>query len=543
MSGLSPDDDENAVTERTPLVGTSGIQGSPTSASAPAWKPGQSRSSTAAPSISETEVVLSWKHNPSFILSLCYLIVLVGSLAGGFQQIPMTRIYEDILCHYYYGKSPTSGGPIDEALCKRDAIQSELAYLFAFLEALNAGIGCLVALLWGIVADRIGRKPVYATAAVGMILHVLFIMIVGYFPDTFPTRWIWISSVAHVLGGPPVIGACTYSIVSDIAPESSRSIAFMRVHVASLAGNLVSPALASAMISSTGPWPAMWLTTMLWALTAVLITILPETFHRPLHSDETGPTTTISTRVLRGFAQLKDTFSIIRTVSVVLVLCICLLSMPVVMCTLQFMVQYISKHYHIPLAKTGYIQSVFGIAHIVVVLLIAPGVSRLVVQPTTPRFLRVANEKGRDLILARWSYFIYAVGSFILGVSPSLPLFITGLIIMSLGSGSASFIKSIATSHTDVEHRSRLFSIMALLDIGSNIWATPALAGLFTLGMRLGGVWVGLPYLGVSISCILMLILALFVRAPTTDGDNKPSPELGSIIGHDTRGTSGDTTF
>ncbi|KAI1468226.1 MFS general substrate transporter [Daldinia caldariorum] len=528
MSGLSSSGDGDPITERTPLVGTSGasensgIQGSPTPVSTPSWKPGQSRSPAVASSISDANTALSWRYSPSFILGLCYLIVLVGSLAGGFQQIPMTRIYEDILCHYYYGKSPGSGGPIDEALCKKDVIQSELAYLFAFLEALNAGIGCLVALLWGIIADRIGRKPVYATATIGMIFHVLIIMVVGYFPGTFPTRWIWVSSIAHLLGGPSVIGACTYSIVSDIALESSRSIAFMRIHVASLSGNLVSPALASAMMSLTGPWPAMWLTTVLWALTVVLITILPETFHRPSPSDDTAPVPapTIKLRVIRGFAQLKDTFSIVGTISVTLVLCICLLSMPVVMCTLQFMAQYISKHYQIPLAKTGYIQSVFGIAHIVVVLLIVPGVSKLVVQPTTPRLLRVANEKDRDLILARWSYLIYAVGSLILGISPSLPVFITGLVIMSLGSGSASFIKSIATSHTDVEHRSRLFSIMALLDIGSNIWATPALAGLFSLGMKLGGMWIGLPYLGVSISCIMMLILALFVRAPTTGGGN-----------------------
>lgn len=227
MSEPTPDDDENAVTERTPLVGTSGIstiQGTPTLASSPAWKPGRSRSTTLTSSISSTENTVSWMHNPNLIPSLCYLIVLVGSLAGGFQQIPMTRIYEDILCHEYYSQSPTSGEPIDEVLCKENVIQSELAYLFAFLEALNSGIGCLVALLWGIVADRIGRKPVYATAAIGMILHVLLIMVVGWFPDTFPVRWIWISSVAHLFGGPPVIGACTYSMVSDIVPESSRYV-------------------------------------------------------------------------------------------------------------------------------------------------------------------------------------------------------------------------------------------------------------------------------------------------------------------------------
>ncbi|KAI8963498.1 MFS general substrate transporter [Daldinia sp. FL1419] len=529
MSEPTLDDDENIITERTPLMGTSGslgIKGVPASASTPALKPGRSRPPTSASSIPSPDITVPLRHKPNLILRLCYLIVFVGSLAGGFQQIPMTRIYEDILCREYYGKSPASDEPIDEGLCKKDAIQSELALLFAFLEALNAGIGCLVALLWGIIADRFGRKPVYAIAAVGMVLHVLMIMFVGWFPDSLPVRWIWISSIAHLSGGPPVIGACTYSMVSDIVPESSRSIAFMRVHVASLSGNLVSPALASAMMSATGPWPVMWLTAILWALTAALVAIVPETFHHLVHMDENSSALTFKTRALRVLNQLKDSLSIVKTGSVTLILCICLLSMPIVMCTLQFMVQYISKYYHIPLAKTGYIQSVFGIAHVVVVLLIVPALSKLVVQPTTPRFLRIANEKDRDLILARWSYLIYAIGSFILGISPTLPVFIAGLIFMSLGSGSASFIKSIATSHVDAEHRSRLFSIMALLDIGSNIWATPALAGLFTLGMQLGGIWIGLPYLGVSITCIMMLVLALFVRSSITDSvDNPPTEE------------------
>ncbi|KAI1103050.1 MFS general substrate transporter [Jackrogersella minutella] len=509
---IAGDDDITVVTENTPLVRGPETVEAPESPTA-AWKPGHSRSPTLA-SVSNASISISTTTKPGTIVCLFFLITFAVSAADAFKQIPMTRIFEDILCHEYYGKAPGSDDPIDEELCKVDAVQSSLAYLFAVLESLNAGLSCLVALLWGVVADRIGRKPVYAASSVGMVLSLLFTMVVGWFSDTLPPRLIWVSSLAHLCGGSPVINACIYSILSDVVPDSNRSITFMRIHVTSLVGNLISPALASAMMSLTGPWPVMLLTFILWTIGVALVALIPETFHRPISSDDAeSQSATFKTRALQGLSQLKDSLVVVRTRSVALIFCICVLSYPVIMCTLQFMVQFTSKRYHIPLAETGYIQSIYGIAHIAVVLLIVPSISSLVVHPSTPRWLRISDEEKSDLVLVRWSYAAYMVGSFVLGISASLSVFVGGLIIMSLGSGASSFIKSIAASHVDAEHRSRLFTVMALLEVGSNIWTTPALAGLFTLGMKLGGDWIGLPYIGVSLTCLAMLVLSLFVSA------------------------------
>ncbi|OTB02042.1 hypothetical protein M426DRAFT_322992 [Hypoxylon sp. CI-4A] len=514
------DDDIVVATERTPLVGDLTRPETPTSA----WKPGHSRASTLASTTASATVHIPTAQKPGAVLALFFLIVFAASAADAFKIIPMTRIFEDILCHEHYGKSRGSVKPIDEALCKVDVIQSRLAYLFAVQEALSAGISCLVALLWAIVADRIGRKPVYAASSIGMTLHLLITMIVGWFPDALPPRSVWVASIAFVLGGSPVMNACIYSIISDVLPESSRAIGFMRIHVTSMVGNLISPALASVMMSLTGPWPVMLLSFILWIVATAMITLIPETFHRAPPSDnEVSPSTTFKSRALEGLNQLKDSLSMIRIPSVALIFSICLISIPVVVCTLQFMVQFISKRYQVPLAKTGYVQSVYGVAHIVVVLLIIPFISALLVHPSTPGWLRVADERSRDLKLVRWSYGTFIVGSFVLGLSPVLPVFVAGLILMSLGSGSASFAKSIAATHVDAEHRSRLFTIMTLLEVVSDVWATPALAGLFTLGMRLGGEWIGLPYFGVAFTCVVMLLLSMFVRIPATEDDEETS--------------------
>lgn len=82
-------------------------------------------------------------------------IIFVSSSSGGLYTIPITRIFEDRLCHQYYdGIGARIDQPIDEELCKVDAVQSRLSFLFATCFAIEAALGCLVAMPWGLVADR-----------------------------------------------------------------------------------------------------------------------------------------------------------------------------------------------------------------------------------------------------------------------------------------------------------------------------------------------------------------------------------------------------
>ncbi|XDG05153.1 hypothetical protein ABKA04_004768 [Annulohypoxylon sp. FPYF3050] len=364
------DDDITVATEHSPLLRIEDNSEIPDSF----WKPGHSRSSTLTSSIASATISVPTAEKPGTILGIFFLLIFVSSAADAFKQIPMTRIFEDILCHDYYDKTSGSDAPIDEELCKVNAIQTNLAYLLAVLESLNSGVACLVALLWGIVADRVGRKPVLLVCLMGMLLSLVWVIIVGWF---------------------------SYAL---------------------------SPQL------------------------------------------------------------------------------------------------FLSKRYHMRLGETGYVQSIYGVAHIAVVLIAIPSVSEMMTKPSAPSWIRLDDKEKRDLVLVRWFYAASMTGAFILGISPSLSVFVVGLVVMSLGSISSSFIKSIAASHVDFEHRSRLFTIIAIVEVGSNIWTMPALAGLFALGMKLGGGWIGLPYLGVSLTCLAMLVLSFFVRVPATESDNEESP-------------------
>lgn len=123
---------------------------SPLLARAPRRPRHQTRISLA--SIASSLHVPKAQTNHAIINILC-AIILMASCSAGFIELPMTRLIEDILCHEYYDVD-SYDTPIDERLCKEDAIQKKLAYLLAVQTSLFAVVGFLAAFPWGLVADK-----------------------------------------------------------------------------------------------------------------------------------------------------------------------------------------------------------------------------------------------------------------------------------------------------------------------------------------------------------------------------------------------------
>jgi hypothetical protein len=113
------------VTEYTPLVGGEGLN-----------RPIRSRGSSFIHNVSVPKV-----HNPKVIQILINLLVLLASGGVGLWVIPATRKMEDIICQQHYELIQRGDNGIDESLCKGDAIQSRLAFIFAVYSALESAIG------------------------------------------------------------------------------------------------------------------------------------------------------------------------------------------------------------------------------------------------------------------------------------------------------------------------------------------------------------------------------------------------------------------
>jgi hypothetical protein len=78
-------------------------------------------------------------QQPRTIALLLSLLILILSTASSLMIVPTTRILEDAICRKHYGVEGQAG--IDEKLCKKDEIQSQLAYLNGIVSMLEAVFG------------------------------------------------------------------------------------------------------------------------------------------------------------------------------------------------------------------------------------------------------------------------------------------------------------------------------------------------------------------------------------------------------------------
>ncbi|KAI0431528.1 major facilitator superfamily domain-containing protein [Xylaria sp. FL1042] len=456
--------------------------------------------------------------NKPHVTTVLYFITFIVSYSGGFVELPLTRLIEDIICHEYYDVESLNQ-PIDESLCKEDSIQKELAYLLAVQSTLYSIVAFVAAFPWGLAADKLGRKPIVAVAMTGLLVGALIELAVVYWSNVFPITAIWASSVGQLIGGGNgVLIAVVLSMIADATNEEDRAIAFLRTHVASLCGNLLSPSLAGFVMEKAGPWVSPLIGLGLFSLGGIALFFLPETrpCKNPLQESNEPDLSSPGLAISQVFSQFLDSLSILKSPSLILLLVTALCSMPVMDSTLQFLNQFVSKRYEIKIAQTGYVQSTYGIASIIMTLVILPWISGVLIDPATPARYRAKDEHYRDLSLARWSYAVLFFGALTLGVSPTLSGFVFGLVLMAIGSGFASLSKSLMSIYVDPEHRSRLFSLVNMVEVLGSVFSQPLLAGLFSLGLRWHGSWIGLPYLGLAALIAVSGALLLFVRIPRT---------------------------
>ena len=295
----------------------------------------------------------------------------------------------------------------------------------------------------------------------------------------------------------------------------------MRIHIASLLGNLSSPALSSIMMKMTGPWPVLWVGITCLLVSAVAFSFVPETLQHKTSSDVPGQPTSMKKHLSDFAGSIMESVNMLKSRSLIIMLTTSLLVQPIYFATVQLLIQYVSKRYGLRIEDTGYIQTIYGAAQVFQALVGLPTISRLMTshleRSTTMKVLRIRNEQQRDLLLARSSLFILVPGLFILGVASSLGLFIFGLLVLAIGAGYSSYTRSLMSLFVESGRHSRLFSLVAMVDVAGSVYSGPMLAGLFSAGMDLGDAWVGLPYFVLAAIVSGAFILLLFVRLPKTD--------------------------
>ncbi|KAN0099811.1 MFS general substrate transporter [Hyaloscypha variabilis] len=452
-------------------------------------------------------------QRPRTIAILLSLLIFILCIAASLLTVPTTRILEDALCHIHYDVEGTAD--IDEKLCKDDAIQSQLAYLNGLVSMLEAVVGLLVAFPYGVLSDRIGRKPVFLLCMGGTMLNVTWNFAILRFWRTIPVQFIVVAPLFLVIGGGyTVIIAVLYSIAADVESDAHRASAFFLMSFAFLSGNMVGTLLASKLMTIFSAWAPLLLAYVMIPLGTSVMIFIPETLQAKPEVHIVEPTgkanilSSFKSQAKKALTHGAKYLSMLKSISLVMVMFTYLTHWPSIIARGQFFVQYFSKRFDWELANTGYLLALRGGVSIFMLLVALPGISSLLL---SSKFRMTVPKK--DLALAQFSILAITIGALLAGGN-NVPTVISGIIIGTLGDGISPLCRSLATSFVDSRHTSSLYVLIGVVETIGMMYAGPALAWLFTTGMKMKGLWLGLPYFWLATLSGLSTLGLCFVKLP-----------------------------
>ncbi|KAJ5697925.1 hypothetical protein N7488_011609 [Penicillium malachiteum] len=302
-----------------------------------------------------------------------------------------------------------------------------------------------------------------------------------------------------------------------------RASAFFFLELGCLLGISTGPILASKLMESYCPWTPAILSITLVPIALIPLFLVPETlpplkqepFKPNTHEEEPEEPQHHATSYLKQSLHLfKESLTSLQSRSIRIIIATCLIREPEFIGTSQFFGQYVSKRFNWTLAETGYLRTLRGITQMLVLLAILPALSKLLLRWQTPA--------ARDLTLARGSVIIATIGVLWMA-APQIEVTITGLGIQSLGGGLGPLARSLANSFVSAEDISKLNTLMGIVETAGSLFAGPALAWMFEVGMKKDGLFIGLPYFGLAAAFSLCVFGLFLVHAPFEehhDGDD-----------------------
>lgn len=180
-----------------------------------------------------------------------------------------------------------------------------------------------------------------------------------------------------------------------------------------------------------------------------------------------------------------------------------------------FLAQYISTRYSWTLAQSNFLVACRPIVSIPLFLWGLPCLKSRFLNPR-----RSSTEK--DLWLARRSIFCLTIGTLGIGLSPSIATLIPSMMVQCLGSGFVFLTRSIITTLVERDETARLFTAIEIIQAVGNVFASLSITTVFQIGLRLGGVWIGLAWMMTStLFCLVGVAIWIFRLPP-----NSPMPEF-----------------
>ncbi|SPO05441.1 uncharacterized protein DNG_08128 [Cephalotrichum gorgonifer] len=457
------------------------------------------------------------------VTTILITCVFFAAFGAALSDLPILRITEDAICRAHL---KSVADKIDESLCKDSDVQAELSFIVAMISMFQVIPGLVLGFPYGLLADRLGRRPVICLAVLGITLSIAWTMLVlnhiDYFGDI---RLIWTAQIWLVIGGGNnVLVAVAYSIIADVEPAEKLSDAFFMLIVSALVGNLLAT-FTSSWLMQIDPWIPCFLSLGILTFSGLLLLFFPETLRSKPAADvsdveQESPASasfaaSIRSRLSHLLADIRQSTALIHSYPVMALL-LTFLTTGSHARSLQFAPQYLSKNLGWSLSDAGMALTAQVAANIALYVFVIPSLSRLLTSPQLPFRL---SPTMKDLYLARASGTLLAIGALLLAF-PSAIAAVGGLMIFTLGLGFGTLCRVLVTALVDSNQTARLYTIISILNGAGELSSGPAIAWLFKVGMKMGDGMCGLPFIAVAGVCAIAAVLVFTVQGSALTKDD-----------------------
>ncbi|KAF8537766.1 major facilitator superfamily domain-containing protein [Trichophaea hybrida] len=456
---------------------------------------------------------------------LCAVLIVTLFIAVFLSAAPQLRLIESIICSNYYRENDrrifNENGNIPEQYCKVDSIQEELAFLNGFQTLFSNIPGVLLAIPYGVLADRYGRKIILVLALLGLTLSFSWILFVCWF--ALPIKLTWLSAAFLMLGGGvQMLIALILMVLADVTPADQRTTAFFQLQACVLFAELVAPPLSSVLMSHN-VWTPLLIALVIMVLVLLIACALPET--RGLEVANTEPSNSsgeeqegderisrpnLETSTRKNSNSHRDIMTFLRQDINVTLLVAIFLVITIGRQTTMLLLQYVSKRYDWSLAKSSLLLSLRAGFNLALMLAGLPVLTSLIITKWK------MSTTERDLYISRTSACLVTLGFLGIAIAPNPSLMIIALIVDTLGSGFGASTRSLATTMVHPSNIGKLYTSIAVFDTLGALVGGPSMSLAFQWGIKLGGGWIGLPFLVLAILSTVVTVVVFMVRlAPT----------------------------
>ncbi|WYZ35754.1 hypothetical protein EsH8_X_000401 [Colletotrichum jinshuiense] len=466
-------------------------------------------------------------HKALLYIAVLLLLVAVQSGAGILQAIPLNQVFEDIICRNFHANvAPANQGPANQISCGDDkAVQAELTLLKGWDGTISLVPGLLTAVPYGFAADRYGHKMVLYLCILGLSLGTCFTIAICWWSNVFPIRLIWLSSLFTLIGGgPPVFSAIIFSMLTNLSSDIYRSTVFFCLGIVTMISQLLMSSVA-AWLMQFELWLPIWIGSSASCCCLFIPLFLPETQQElesqsPVdtgsdnapfndHLDAASKTKTIWSQLQDSVLKSKTAIAFfIQGNKHILMLLLTFLVTTLGKHSHDILLQFARKRYGWSWSQAGYLITLKSLVDLLLLVVILPSTSYIMtkVLSTSARF--------KDFWMARASCAFLALGVLTTGLSSKESIMIIGLVLYCMGSAYNLILRSLLASLIQPNHRASLFNFIGMLENLGALVAGPLLVVSFQVGLRLEGVWIGLPFVAAGVLFISALIVLCSVRLP-----------------------------